>query len=253
MKSIVLLGAGNLATHLFDAINNLTEFEVIQVYNRNKKSLDYYSSTVETTSSLTKIKKAAIYIIAVPDDAIKSFSGKLPFKDNLVVHTSGSVAMEALSNKNRKGVIYPLQTFSKNSSINFSEIPICIEASNPSDTLLLKKLGDSISNKVIELTSNEREKIHLSAVIVNNFVNYLYQVGNDLLEEQALPFDLLKPLILETAKKIEHLTPAEAQTGPAKRNDKKTIEKHLHLLNDSPYEELYQNLTNAILKKYNNL
>jgi len=170
----------------------------------------------------------------------------------LVVHTSGSVAMEALSEKNRKGVFYPLQSFSKNSEVDFSEIPMCIEAQNESDLGLLNQLGNSISNNVLAVSSEKREKIHLSAVIVNNFVNYLYQVGNDLMQEQSLSFDLLKPLILETANKINTLAPAEAQTGPAKRNDKKTIEKQLHLLKDSPYKDIYQDITNSILKKYNN-
>ena len=154
--------------------------------------------------------------------------------------------------KNRKGVFYPLQSFSKNSEVDFSEIPICIETQNDTDLVLLKQLGNSISNNVLTVSSEKREKIHLSAVIVNNFVNYLYQVANDLLHEQSLSFDLLKPLILETANKIISLSPAEAQTGPAKRNDKKTIEKQLYLLKESPYKDIYQDLTNSILKKYHN-
>jgi predicted short-subunit dehydrogenase-like oxidoreductase (DUF2520 family) len=160
--------------------------------------------------------------------------------------------MKALSSKNRKGVFYPLQSFSKNSEVDFSKIPICIEADNDVDLDLLKQLGSSISKNVLTVSSEKREKIHLSAVIVNNFVNYLYQVANDLMQEQSLSFDLLKPLILETANKITSLSPAEAQTGPAKRNDKKTIEKQLNLLKESPYKDIYQDLTNSILKKYNN-
>lgn len=252
MKSIVLLGAGNVASHLCRAINNSLDFKVIQVYNRSKKPLNHFPSTLHKTTSFSEIKEADLYILAVPDDVIKSFSESLPFRNKLVVHTSGSVAMEALSGKNRKGVFYPLQSFTKNTEVNFSEIPICIEANKESDLTLLKQLGDSISTHVIEVSSEKREKIHLSAVIVNNFVNYLYQVGNDIMKEQSLSFDLLKPLILETANKINSLTPAEAQTGPAKRNDKKTIEKQLHLLKESPYKDIYQNLTNSILKKYNN-
>ncbi len=252
MKSIVLLGAGNVATHLCKAIYNSLGFKVIQVYNRNENSLAFFPSALDKTYSLAKIKEADIYIIAVPDDAIVSFSESLLIKNKLVVHTSGSVAMEALSDKNRKGVFYPLQSFSKNSEVDFSEIPMCIEAQNESDLGLLNQLGNSISNNVLAVSSEKREKIHLSAVIVNNFVNYLYQVGNDLMQEQSLSFDLLKPLILETANKINTLAPAEAQTGPAKRNDKKTIEKQLHLLKDSPYKDIYQDITNSILKKYNN-
>ena len=252
MKSIVLLGAGNVATHLCKAIHNSSDFKIIQVYNYNEKSLIFFPSTLHKTSLLTEIKEADIYMITVPDDAIVTFSERLLIKGKLVVHTSGSVAMKALSNKNRKGVFYPLQSFSKNSEVDFSEIPICIEADNDFDLDQLKQLGDSISKNVLTVSSEKREKIHLSAVIVNNFVNYLYQVANDLMQEQSLSFDLLKPLIMETANKINHLSPAEAQTGPAKRNDKKTIEKQLNLLKESPYKDIYQDLTNSILKKYNN-
>ena len=252
MKSIVLLGAGNVATHLWKAIHNSSDFKIIQVYNHNEKALGFFPSTLHKTSLLTEIKEADIYIITVPDDAIVTFSERLLIRGKLVVHTSGSVAMKALSNKNRKGVFYPLQSFSKNSEVDFSEIPICIETQNDTDLVLLKQLGNSISNNVLTVSSEKREKIHLSAVIVNNFVNYLYQVANDLMQEQSLSFDLLKPLIMETANKINHLSPAEAQTGPAKRNDKKTIEKQLNLLKASPYKDIYQDLTNSILKKYNN-
>ncbi len=250
MIKIVLFGAGNVATHLCKAFETSTQAEVIQVFNRSEKSLSLFPLSIDKTTSLSQIKEADIYIIALTDDAIAYFSESLLFTNKLVVHTSGSVAMESLSDSNRKGIFYPLQTFSKNRNVDFSEIPICVEASNNSDLQMLKKLGETISNKVQEISSEERAKLHLSAVFVNNFVNYLYQAGNDLLSENNISFDLLKPLIRETANKIETLTPSEAQTGPAKRNDIKSIEKHLHLLKDSPYKELYQNLTKAIQEKY---
>jgi len=153
MKSIVLLGAGNVATHLCKAIHNSSDFKIIQVYNRNEKSLSFFPSTLHKTSLLTEIKEADIYIITVPDDAIVTFSDRLLIKGKLVVHTSGSVAMKTLSNKNRKGVFYPLQSFSKNSEVDFSVIPICIEANNDFDLDLLKQLGDSISKNVLAVSS----------------------------------------------------------------------------------------------------
>jgi predicted short-subunit dehydrogenase-like oxidoreductase (DUF2520 family) len=167
-----------------------------------------------------------------------------------VIHTSGSVAIKKLSDKNRKGVFYPLQTFSKDSEVDFSEIPICLEAENSSDIELLKEMGKAISKNVQLINSEEREKIHLAAVFVNNFVNFLYQAGSDLLSENKLSFDLLKPLIKETANKISKLNPSEAQTGPARRNDQLTIEKQLHLLKDSEYRALYKLLTEAIQKRH---
>lgn len=249
MIRIVILGFGNVGQHLFKAFSNASEIEVIQVYNRSEIDISEGNPT-NFTSDITNLKEADLYVIAVPDDAIKNVSEILIINSKLVVHTSGSVIMEDLSNKNRKGVFYPLQSFSKNRAVDFSEIPICVEASDEKDLEFLITLGKIISDKVVEISSEERKKLHLSAVIVNNFVNYLYQVGSDLLSEANLSFDLLKPLIKETALKIENLTPFEAQTGPAKRNDKKTIEKQLHLLKDSPHQKLYVEMTEAILREY---
>jgi len=250
MIKIVLLGAGNVAFHLFTAFEKAKNCRVIQVYNRTESSLIFFPSTINKTTLLSEIKSADLYIIAIADDKIAAFSETLPFKNKLVVHTSGSVDIKALSTKNNPGIFYPLQSFTKNTEVDFSEIPICIEADSKTDLHLLETLANTISTSVHEVNSEAREKLHLSAVIVNNFVNYLYQVGSDLLKDQSLSFDLLKPLIKETAHKIESLTPFEAQTGPAKRNDTKTIEKHLHLLKNSPHLKLYSDLTDAILKEY---
>ena len=252
MKSIVLFGAGNVALHLCKAINNSKNFQVIQVYSKTKKTLDNFNLNIDKTNDLGTIKQASVYIIAISDDSIIEFSKKIPFKNRLVVHTSGSVGMAKLSGNNRRGVFYPLQTFTSNAKINFLEIPMCIEADNQEDLNVLEKLGRSISNNVQVVTSTQREHIHLSAVIVNNFVNHLYHMGHDLLHHQSLTFDILKPLIIETASKIKTLRPFETQTGPARRNDLKTIEKQLHLLKDSPYQEIYKNITNSILEKYKN-
>ena len=138
MKSVVLFGAGNVATHLCKAIHNSKNFEVIQVYSKTKQTLDNFDLNIDKTNDLNTIKKASIYIIAIPDDVIIDFSNKIPFKNRLVVHTSGSVRMAKLSENNRKGVFYPLQTFTSNAKVNFSEIPICIETYHHKDLMLLQ-------------------------------------------------------------------------------------------------------------------
>jgi predicted short-subunit dehydrogenase-like oxidoreductase (DUF2520 family) len=158
--------------------------------------------------------------------------------------------LDALSEKNRKGVFYPLQTFSKNREVNFNNVPICVEATEAEDLKLLMNLGKSLSEKVVEVNSEERTKLHLAAVFVNNFVNHLYAIGDDILSDNELPFDLLHPLIEETASKIKTLAPSQVQTGPASRGDQKTIEKHLHLLKEGPISVLYQQLTESITKKH---
>lgn len=251
MTSIVLLGFGNVSFNLIKTLVHNSNIAVLQVYNRSEIYLDKALGHIAFTTDLLKIKEADLYIIAIPDDSIASFSEKLPFKNKLVVHTSGSVSMDALSDKNRKGVFYPLQTFSKNKEANFTSIPICIEAAAVNDLKLLISLGKSISEKVVEIDSKERSKLHLAAVFVNNFVNHLYAIGDQILNSNKLPFDLLQPLIEETASKIKTLTPSQAQTGPARRGDQKTIEKHLHLLQEGSLSDLYKQLTKSITNTKN--
>ena len=246
MIRIAILGFGNLGFNLCNFLNDNTYVSIVQIYNKSKVKLNDRLKDIPFTTNLAELKEADIYIIAIPDDAIASFSERLPFKNKLVVHTSGGGAMDILSEKNRKGVFYPLQTFSKNRNADFNMVPICIEASKDSDLGLLRKLGEALSEKVVVITPEERKKLHLAAVFVNNFANHMYTIGNDILQNAELPFQLLQPLIIETAHKIEDLSPINAQTGPAKRKDKNTIEKHLHLLDKGPYKELYQLLTESI-------
>lgn len=248
MIKVVFLGFGNVNSHLLNALQKSADVYVKQVFNRNYIKMISPFESIPFTDSISKIVDADLYIIGIPDDAIGPFSDSLPFQNKLVVHTSGGAAMEVLSAKNRRGIFYPLQTFSKQREVDFTNIPICIEAENPNDLELLRRLGETISKNVVEIPSEKRTKLHLAAVFVNNFTNYLYQAGSEILKEDDLPFDLLKPLILETASKIETLSPKEAQTGPAKRNDKKTIEKHLSLLENSDFKEFYKLFTKALKK-----
>lgn len=244
------MGFGNVNFHLSKVLNQAESIAVKQVYNRNQISLPDHLAAVPFTTELSELIEADVYLIGIPDDAIAAFSEKLPFQNRLVVHTSGGVGIDKLADKNRKGIFYPLQTFSKQRPVDFKTIPICVEAENTEGLVLLKKLGECISEKVVEISSEERAKLHLAAVFVNNFTNHLYQIGHNILEENKLSFDLLKPLIQETANKIESLSPTQAQTGPAKRNDLKTIEKHLHLLEGSPVnKEFYELFTKALRKE----
>lgn len=248
MMNVVLLGFGNLNHHLCHALSKAEDVTVKQIFNRNFIEFPSPLENIPFTDDISKLMDADVYIIGIPDDAIAPFSESLPFQNRLIVHTSGGVGMDQLSNKNRRGVFYPLQTFSKQREVDFSNIPICIEAEDSKDLELLRNLGKTISENVVEISSEKRVKLHLAAVFVNNFVNYLYGIGSDLLANENLPFDLLKPLISETASKIETLSPKAAQTGPARRNDKKTIDKHLQLLGDSPYSEFYELFTKALKK-----
>ena len=155
-----------------------------------------------------------------------------------------------MNKHNNYGVFYPLQTFSKSRDIDFSTIPVCIEANTEKNYTLLNKLGNALSNDVRAVSSSQRKGLHLAAVFVCNFVNHLYAMGANVCKENDLPFEVLKPLILETANKVMGLHPSEAQTGPAKRNDKKTMKNHLKALDNKEHKKIYKLLSKAIKNTY---
>lgn len=246
MIRVIILGAGNVATHLFKAFDTADAVTVNQWYGRNIKSIQSYKNKVEITDDLSALKEADVYILAVSDDAVAAVSAELPFEHRLVVHTSGAVNIHDLDKKNRRGVFYPLQTFSKASELDFANVPICVEALDKSDLKLLKSLATAIGSESHKVNTNQRKALHLAAVFVNNFTNQLYRVAHEITEAEGVEFDILKPLILETAQKVETLSPYMAQTGPAKRNDKKTIKKHLKLLDNEQHKAIYELLTASI-------
>lgn len=246
MISVVIIGSGNVAQHLIAAFKMTKKIDLIQVFARNKNSVNHLLDSGKIINDWDDLTEADLYLIAVSDDAVTTVSSKLPFKNRLVVHTSGSVSLDALDNKNRKGVFYPLQTFSKNKSIDFSAIPICLESENATDYQLLEKVAKSISRAIFTLNSEQRKAAHVAAVFVNNFTNHLYQIGNEICQEHNLSFEILKPLILETSNKIKDISPKEAQTGPAKRNDSSTIEAHESFLTNKTHKNIYKILTKSI-------
>ncbi|MEO8515496.1 MAG: DUF2520 domain-containing protein [Flavobacterium sp.] len=247
MISVVIIGSGNVAQHLLNAFEKSTTTHVIQIYSRNTIVIPILSDAVKITHDYANIVNADLYVIAVSDNSIAEVSKNLPFTNKLVVHTSGSVGLEDLDAKNRKGVFYPLQTFSKSKKVNFKDIPFCLETENETDYQLLETVACSLSDKIFKINSEQRKALHVSAVFVNNFVNHLYQIGNDICIENNIPFEILQPLILETANKIVTLSPNEAQTGPAKRNDTQTINAHLNFLSDQTQKEIYKILTKSII------
>jgi predicted short-subunit dehydrogenase-like oxidoreductase (DUF2520 family) len=244
---MVLIGSGNVAQHLITAFSTSEEVALLQVVARNSNAVSHLLPLDKLCSDYEQIKEADVYIIAVSDNAIAEVSSHLPFQNRLVVHTSGSMALETLDAKNRRGVFYPLQTFTKNKDVNFKEIPICLESEHVSDYKKLEQLAKAISTVYQPISSEQRKALHVAAVFVCNFVNHLYQIGATICEENQLSFQLLKPLIIETAKKVQTVAPAAAQTGPAKRNDTLTINNHLAFLTDDTQQELYQLLTKSII------
>lgn len=246
MINVVLLGAGNVAVHLFRAFSAAENIVVKQVYNHAERSLADFRKQVPVTTSLTELTDADVYILALKDDAIAGTGAALKNKSGLVAHTSGAASMDVLNQVKRSGVFYPLQTFSKEQALDYSRIPFCLEAEKEGDLQLLKELANAVSGKTFEVSSAQRKKLHLSAVFVCNFVNHLYAIGEEICRQNELPFEILQPLIAETANKVSRSSPANVQTGPAVRNDQTTINAHLELLAAPENKEIYQLLTNAI-------
>ncbi len=246
MISITILGAGNIGTHLFKAFNKNNEVTIKQWYNRNIDTIAHYKNNVEITDDLNSLVEADIYIIAVSDEAIANISSLLPFENRLVVHTGGSINIHDLDKKNRRGVFYPLQSFTKGAKLDFSEIPICIETIDKNDYQILKSLALTLGDPVKKVNSDQRKVLHLAAVFVNNFTNQMYRIAHEITESEAAEFDLLKPLIMETARKIQDMSPYMAQTGPAKRSNLKTIKKHLAILNNEHHKDIYTLITKSI-------
>lgn len=246
MIKIVIIGSGNVAQHLIAAFAKNKATDLIQVFSRTKKQIIPDLDSSKITSDWNSLAQADLYIIAVSDDAISEVSSQLPFQNRLVVHTSGSAALSALDDKNKKGVFYPLQTFTKGKKVDFKSIPICLESQFQEDYAILEQVALTISDNIHPINSHQRKALHVAAVFVNNFTNHLYQLGNDICDEHKVPFDILKPLILETAQKIVSLSPKDAQTGPAKRNDTWTINTHESFLSDENQSKIYKILTQSI-------
>lgn len=250
MISVILLGAGNVASHLYKGFSASKNVTVSQWYNRSLDSIISFKNETEVTDDLSQLKEADIYILAVSDDAISNLSNLLPFEDRFIVHTSGTGSMYDLQKKNKRGVFYPLQSFSKGAKIEFQNVPFCIEVEDKSKMQMLKNLATALGSQFFKVTTEQRKTLHVAAVFINNFTNQMYRIAHEISDKENIEFDLLKPLIMETANKVQEMSPYIAQTGPAKRNDKKTLKKHLKLIDDEDHQEIYKLITKSIQKTH---
>lgn len=249
MKKIIILGSGNVATNLSIALKQ-KGYNIIQIWSNKIENAKALANKIGCphTNSLEKLLYADLHILAIKDDAIKDILDKLP--DIKVVHTSGSIGIEVFENKfTYYGIFYPLQTFNKTINISFDKIPICIESNKISFQNDLIEIGNKLSEKVILLTSKQREKLHIAAVFACNFSNHMYAIADNILSEVNIDFKLLFPLIDETVNKIKYNRPDHVQTGPAKRNDQKVITSHIKNISNYKTKEIYKLISNSIIKK----
>lgn len=250
---IVLLGSGNVATHLGRALVEAGHRvkQVCSPTEEHAQALAEKLGAAAITDPAAIDVQSDIYIIAVKDDVLAEVAAQLPDTvQGMVVHTAGSVGMEVLAkNATAYGVLYPLQTFSKAKDVDFSMVPLAVEASREDVLMRLEAVANELSKRVFRCDSKQRLALHVAAVFACNFTNHLYAIGANILDENGLDFDLIRPLILETAQKAMEHQPKDVQTGPAVRNDTRTMEKHLALLQrDFALRELYELISNQISK-----
>lgn len=250
---VVILGSGNVATHLAKAIDKI--HDVVQIYSRNKEHADSLAEKLKECASTCKIEDlttdAEIYIVAISDDSIKDVITSMPEVHGIIAHTSGSVGMEVFSQGNSSGVFYPLQTFSKDTDVKIAEVPFFLEATDTEIMLKLESLASSLSEKVYKADSRQRQALHIAAVFACNFFNHLLDISAEILKNKGYTLDILEPLIKATVTKALEIGPHDAQTGPARRGNTTTINKHLESL-DNDKQKIYSLLSQSIIDRYKN-
>lgn len=249
---IVIIGAGNVATHLARALDRA--HSVVQVCARHITSAQRLANSLRGCQAITDPAladpDADFCIIAVSDGQARAVSDALPAMRGIVAHTSGSVGIDALERHPRRGVFYPLQTFSREAEVNVADVPFLIEGSDPETSDALSTLASSISRRVAPATSQVRAQVHVAAVLACNFPNYLWGCAQRLLEDAGLTLDLLRPLLQATLDKAMAIGPDDAQTGPARRGDTEVCESHMRRL-PPDVAEIYKLISSSIQKKYN--
>ena len=259
IEQVVLIGAGNVGWSLGHRFKE-KEIKIAQVFSRQLNHAQALAKELScgATNDLQKLPllNNCLYLIAVKDDSIADLSRQLSFlsgSGQVIAHTSGAISSEILGNHFEKyGVFYPLQTLSKERPVDFAKIPICVYAPDHGVQLDLSELAHCISDHVQVINDEQRKILHVAAVFVNNFSNHLFTIGKQIVESEGLDFDLLRPLILETAAKIMDHFPEDMQTGPAKRKDQQTILTHLQYLQKYPeWQNLYRLVSHSLQETYN--
>ena len=251
-ENVAIIGSGNVACTYSKVLkNNGINLQYIFVRNQGRLSEVEKLFGVKTICDYETLFSCDLIIIAVKDDAIEEVAAKLQNYKGVLVHTSGTQNITALQSVDNYGVIYPLQTLTKDYDVDFKSVPVLINASSFEVKEKLRCIAEKMSDVVIECSDEDRRYIHMNAVYVSNFVNVMLQIGEKLLKEKSLSISILEPLVKETVNKAFSMGAEKALTGPARRGDVETINKHLDLLkNNEEEKEIYKLLTNYIINKY---
>ncbi len=256
INSIIILGSGNVAYHLVTAFLK-ADIEIKQIFSKNRNTGEQLAELANCnfTDNISGVfPDADAYIFAMNDQADKTVSQLLQTdKNKILVHTAGSLSMNIFETKTENyGVFYPFQTFSQSSEINFAKVPICLEASNTETLENLKKLTEKLSCKHYEINEEKRKLLHLTGVFACNFMNHCVYLGEEILKNADISKEIIKPLLEQSFDKILNQGAYSSQTGPALRNDKISMEKHLDFLQkDEKLSDIYRLLSESIFKTHN--
>ncbi len=249
---IALIGSGRVATCMGPQLK-AAGHTIACVYSRTMANALELAEALgaPATDSLDNLPEADVYLTMLTDDALARLAPAIvKGRENaLFLHTAGSIPMGIWKDAGagRYGVLYAMQTFSKGAQIDWPQVPVFVEGSDAAELETVKTLASDLSAQVAELSSTGRKKLHVAAVFACNFANRMYAISEDLLATEGVPFSVMLPLVRETARKVETMSPASAQTGPAVRGDRKVIDEHLALLKDYPeYAGLYRMISSDI-------
>lgn len=248
-QRVVLIGSGNVATAV--ALAAAPKCDIVQIYSRTLTHAQQLAQRVNCPSATDQLQQLAadadIYVIAVADDAIEQVISQSQCKSGVWLHTSGSKPIELFKgNRRHYGVMWPMQSFSKQLEVDFSEVPLFIEASSATAMKALQRFASTLSHTVMEADSKRRARLHLASVFACNFSNHMWTLASEVLEEEHLPFDVLKPLICTTVEKLQHISPADSQTGPAARADHKVMERQASMLTGDK-QAIYRLISQSIM------
>jgi len=250
---IVLIGSGNVATVLGRKMQD-AEHEIVQVFSPNEKHAAELAGRLSCTHTSTwkSIQRDAdLYIVAIPDHSLQQIAQHISLQNKLVVHTAGSVSIEVLQKVSTNyGVLYPLQSLRKEIK-EFPIINLLVDGNTGDNQTLIYDFAKTFGESVEIAGDEERLKLHVAAVIVSNFSNHLYALAESYCIAEKINFNLLLPLISETANRLQYGSPGQMQTGPAIRNDIETIQKHIGILNNHPaIKQVFETLTQSIQDFY---
>ena len=254
---ITMIGSGRVATHLALALQH--QHQIVQVFSRQLAHAEKLAQQLDAQAISSPAQldpQVDLVIVTVSDQAIsevvQAITGYLP--QNLIIHTSGSTSLTVIEDMHaRAGVFYPLQTFSFEREVDWLETPLFVEAAQQQDLETLIQLANSLSNRVYQYNSKQRQTLHLAAVFACNFSNYCYDMALQIVEAEQVDFSLLYPLILETADKATKHNPKTMQTGPAMRGDQNILHMHGQLLaraDRKDLQDIYALLSEGIFKRH---